>query len=121
MYKTSITFMPAAPLEEMIFGIAFLTVFGFLQLPLEDVGGNPVPTLFKDKPSFFHAFLLALNFAFTGAGITISLREWHPNMARHSRYLAIASTVTASGILTWFFLQSCLELVVQTQNHLFWS
>lgn len=122
MDNISVTFTPAAPLEEIIFGMAFLTVFGFLQLPLEDVGGNPVPTiLFKDKPSFFHAFLLSLTFAFTGAGITITLREKHPKIARLSRCLAIASTVSAAGILTWLVLPSCLELVVQTWNHLFCS
>ncbi|KAH7841790.1 hypothetical protein Vadar_034408 [Vaccinium darrowii] len=110
MDKLSITFYPAAPLEELIFGTAFLTVFGILQLPLEDVGGNPVPTvLFKDKPSFFHAFLLSLNFAFTGAGITIFLREGYPKIARHSRRLAIAFIVTAAGILTCLVLLSCFD------------
>jgi len=114
MGKTFITFIPAAPLEELIFGIAFAAVFGILQLPLEDVGGNPVPTvLFKDKPSFFQAFLICLTSAFTSAVITIFLRQGYPKIARHSRRLAIASTLTAAGILAWLIVPSCLELVAQ--------
>lgn len=79
---------PSTPIQEMIFGFAFLAAFGILQLPNEKIEGNPVPTiLFKNKPSFFHAFLLSLNFAFTGAVITISLREKYPKIARYSAIL----------------------------------
>ncbi|PSR91240.1 Valine--tRNA ligase [Actinidia chinensis var. chinensis] len=92
----------SAPLEEIIFGVSFLTALGLLKLPFEEIGGNPVPTfIFKDRPFFFHAFLLCLNFAFTGAVITIYLRLGYPKVARHCRRLAIASIATAGAILVW--------------------
>ncbi|XP_057478292.1 uncharacterized protein LOC130765787 isoform X2 [Actinidia eriantha] len=108
MDKIVISFL--VPLEELIFGISFMTVFGILQLPYEEIGGNPVPTvIFKDNPSFFHAFLLCLNFAFTGAVITISLREGYPKVARHGRRLAVACMAAAGGILLWG-CHGCLSL-----------
>ncbi|XAR65515.1 hypothetical protein NMG60_11009661 [Bertholletia excelsa] len=95
------------PLEEIIFIVAFFSAFSLLNLPYAKIDGNPVPTVvFKDRPSFFHAFLLSLNFAFSGAVTTISLRGRHPNIARYSRRLAVGSAATAIGILAWLGLPS---------------
>ncbi|KAA8532824.1 hypothetical protein F0562_033060 [Nyssa sinensis] len=89
-----------ASLEETIFGAAFVTVFALLQLPYEKIDGNPIPTIiFKNKPAFFHAFVLSLNFAFSGAVMAISLRERYTGIARNCRRLAIVSIAMAVGIL----------------------
>ncbi|XAR65338.1 hypothetical protein NMG60_11009427 [Bertholletia excelsa] len=102
----------AYPPEETIFGGAFLTAFSLLQLPYERINGNPVPTvIFKDKPSFFHAFLLALNVAFSSAVITMSLRDICPRLTRHSRRLSIVSMATAVGIVGWLVLASSFSLL----------
>ncbi|KAA8529257.1 hypothetical protein F0562_033944 [Nyssa sinensis] len=91
-----------ASIEEIIFAVSFVTAFSLLQLPYETIDGNPVPTIiFKNKSAFFHAFLLSLNFAFSGAVMTISLRERHPTIGRVLRYLAIVSIATAVGIVLW--------------------
>ncbi|GMP93616.1 hypothetical protein CsSME_00043372 [Camellia sinensis var. sinensis] len=108
MHKTPVTI---APLEEMIFGVAFVTAFAILQLPYKDIDGNSVPTiLFTDKPSFFHAFLLALNFAFTGAVMTIYLREGYPKIAKNCRCFAIVSISAAVGVLVWLVLPAGFQV-----------
>ncbi|CAK9181619.1 unnamed protein product [Ilex paraguariensis] len=95
LHKTSIT---KASVEELIFGVTFVTAFGLLQLPYQKIDGNPVPTIiFKDNPSSFHAFLLAINFAFTGAVLTVSLRARYPKIARYCRQLAVVC-VTAAAV-----------------------
>ncbi|KAK2976383.1 hypothetical protein RJ640_008093 [Escallonia rubra] len=63
-------------LEEAIFGVTFVTIFALLQLPCEKIQGSRVPTvIFKGKPAIFHAFVVSLDFAFTGAVMTMSLRQ----------------------------------------------
>lgn len=107
-----------APLEEIIFWVSFVIAVGLLKLPYEEIGGNPVPTIiFKDKPSFFHTFLLCLNFAFTGTVMTIYLRLGYPKVARQSRCLTIASIATAGGILVWLVVPSCFPVVASTLCH----
>ena len=112
--------MNIVPLEELIFGIAFVAVFAILQLPYKDIDGNSVPTIvFTDKPSLFHGFLLALNFAFTGAVMTISLRERYPKAARYCRGLAVVSIVGAVGVLVWLALLSstCVEHISNLNSY----
>ena len=71
-----------------------------------------VPTvIFKDNPSFFHGFLLALNFAFTGAVMTISLRERYPKISRYCRGLAVVSIVGAVGLVVWQAILSSTWMV----------
>ena len=105
LHKTSIT---KASVEELIFGVTFVTAFGLLQLPYQKIDGNPIPTIiFKDNPSSFHAFLLAINFAFTGAVLTVSLRAGYPKIARYCRQLAVVCVTAAAGIIFWAALPSC--------------
>ncbi|GFS28918.1 hypothetical protein Acr_00g0004670 [Actinidia rufa] len=83
MDKIVISFL--VPLEELIFGISFMTVFGILQLPYEEIGG---------------------------AVITISLREGYPKVARHGRRLAVACMAAAGGILLWLVVPSYFTAAV---------
>ncbi|XAR65514.1 hypothetical protein NMG60_11009660 [Bertholletia excelsa] len=93
--------------EELISAAAFLIVFAIQKLPYEQRNGRSVPGgIFKDKSSFFHAFLLALNFGFTGAVISISLRKKHPKASRYCRHLALASMIVAGGVVMWLRLPS---------------
>ncbi|KAK3002230.1 hypothetical protein RJ639_021707 [Escallonia herrerae] len=97
-------------LEEVIFGVTFVTIFALLQLPCERTQGSRVPTvIFKGKPAIFHAFVVSLDFAFTGAVMTMSLRQGYPHLARHCRLLAIFSVAAVAGILV------CLAVDPQLQ------
>lgn len=95
-------------LDEIIFALTFLVAFALLQLPYEKINSNtPVPKIiFKNKPSLFHAFLLALNFAFTGAVMAICTRRGYPpKMANISRGLSVVSAATALAILAFSVLR----------------
>ncbi|KAI7980534.1 hypothetical protein LOK49_Contig138G00004 [Camellia lanceoleosa] len=116
MHKISIT---VPPLEEMIFGVVYVTGCGFTQfVPYEEIEGNPVPTvIFKDKPSFYHAFLLTLTFAFTASVVTILLRHRYPKIATRCRVLAFASTAIALGIVLWLVLPTSFGLMASILCH----
>lgn len=93
------------PVEEFVFLISFTTVVGVVLRPLQEIDGNLVPVaIFKNNPAFFHAFLIALNFAFTGAVTTMSLREKNPTMASYCRRLAVVSVVVAAGVFCCQFM-----------------
>ncbi|KAL7001350.1 hypothetical protein U1Q18_002500 [Sarracenia purpurea var. burkii] len=110
------------PIEEIIFAVAFVAVFAVLQFPHEETGDHPVPIIFNGKPAaFFHAFLLSLNFAFTGAVIAISLRERHPKIARSSRRFAVGSIAAAVGILVCLVMPSYSGMVASVLRHQFSS
>jgi len=104
-----------ASVEEIVLGVAFIGVFGLVQLPYDKIDGNPVPTIiFKSKPTFFHAFVLSLNFAFTAAVLTMSLRDVYPRVASYCRQLAILSIGTAGGILMYLLLPSSNYMLVSS-------
>jgi len=106
-------------LDEVILGVAFVTVFALPVLQYEKIGDNQVPTLiFKDKPSSFTAFVLALNFAFTAALMAIYLRERCRRFASHFRVLALVSIATAVAIPMWLVLPSAFELRHKLSAHL---
>ncbi|OVA12541.1 hypothetical protein BVC80_9011g56 [Macleaya cordata] len=99
-------------IEEPIFGLSFITAMVLVQLPYEDINGNPVPTIiFHDQPSVFHAFVLAVNFAFTGAVITLCLREEFPKIARNCRRIAVLFSAAAAGILSWAIAPAAYNFV----------
>ncbi|GAB4840190.1 hypothetical protein Ancab_020955 [Ancistrocladus abbreviatus] len=88
-------------IEEAISKLAFLTVIMLLQLPFERIDGNLVPTvIFKGRPFYFQAFVVALCFAFCGGPVTVSLREDHPKVARYYRRFTFASMTCAISIVT---------------------
>ncbi|KAI3443958.1 hypothetical protein Pfo_000623 [Paulownia fortunei] len=94
----SLTFL--APVEELIFLVGIVTALMLLRLPYEDIKGNPVPVvIFKNKPTLFHAFLIAFNFGFTAAVMTMSLRAKIPTAARFCRRSAVACIAVAAGVL----------------------
>ncbi|KAI6676940.1 hypothetical protein NL676_037736 [Syzygium grande] len=63
---------------------------------------DPVPRVVLSKrPACFHAYLLALNFAFAGAAMTMSLREKWPKATMQCRRLACLAATAAVGALAW--------------------
>ncbi|KAF7850732.1 hypothetical protein BT93_L5081 [Corymbia citriodora subsp. variegata] len=95
-------FITRAGVEELILILSFMAAFLLLQLPFEEVNGNPVPkVVFSKRPTCFHTYLLALNFAFTGAAMTMSLRDKCPKAAAHCRRLACLAAAAAVGALAW--------------------
>ncbi|OVA12540.1 hypothetical protein BVC80_9011g55 [Macleaya cordata] len=89
-------------IEEFIFCASFITAMVLVQLPYKEIDGNPVPIIiFDDHPSSsFHCFVLAVNFAFTGAVITICIRQDYRKVAKITRSVAIVFTTTAILILS---------------------
>ncbi|KAK9997464.1 hypothetical protein SO802_022150 [Lithocarpus litseifolius] len=63
-------------------------------LPHENVDGNPVPTLFKDRPPDYHMFLMFILFAFLGAFSALMLQH-KPRVGKIFRISAIASMLSA--------------------------
>ncbi|KAK3420560.1 hypothetical protein EUGRSUZ_G01398 [Eucalyptus grandis] len=95
-------FITRTRVEELILVLSFMASFLLLQLPFEEVDGNPVPRVaFSKRPACFHAYLLALNFAFTGAVMTMSLRKKCPKAAALCRRLACLAATAAVGALAW--------------------
>ncbi|KAK3420781.1 hypothetical protein EUGRSUZ_G01572 [Eucalyptus grandis] len=95
-------FITRTRVEELILVLSFMAAFLLLQLPFEEVDGNPVPrVVFSKRPACFHAYLLALNFAFTGAVMTMSLRKKCPKAAALCRRLACLAATAAVGALAW--------------------
>ncbi|PON40351.1 hypothetical protein TorRG33x02_340500 [Trema orientale] len=94
-----------AQAEEVIIGIAVGIAFALTQFPYKKINGSTVPTIiFKDSPHSFHAFILALNFAFFGSFVTINLRQIFPKIARCSLLLAVVSLALVVGIPLWLML-----------------
>ncbi|KAK4400942.1 hypothetical protein Sango_1200300 [Sesamum angolense] len=60
---------------------------------------NPVP-IFRNRPTFFHVYLITINVAFTGAVMTMFLRNKYLKMASYSRWLVVVSVVIAAGLLS---------------------
>lgn len=88
--------------EDVITPAAFISVFALLLLPYKKIDGNPVPTVvFNDLPSYFHAFVLGLNFAFCGGVMTISLRQLYPKVAFVCRCVSVLSMLLSTGIFVF--------------------
>ncbi|TKY69476.1 hypothetical protein E2542_SST05750 [Spatholobus suberectus] len=100
IYQTSLTSIPHYTLLECVLGLCFTVITILLQLPYEYIDNNPVPTvIFKGRPKTFHAFILCIIFAFSGA--TNALVAF--NKSRFSRfcgYYAMASMASALDFLS---------------------
>ncbi|KAF7132529.1 hypothetical protein RHSIM_Rhsim09G0118100 [Rhododendron simsii] len=73
-------------------------------IPYDQSGPYRVPKrLFKGHPSVFHAFLVSVMFAFSGALSALFLQS-KPNMARVCSFYSSVSIASAVGLLIW-----CLE------------
>ncbi|EXB44926.1 hypothetical protein L484_026514 [Morus notabilis] len=93
---------PTTELEEAILWASMATAFALLLLPYENTNEKPLPAIiFKGRPSSFHAFILALNFALFGSFLAISLRRSYPRIARCCLTLAIISLAIGIGIPLW--------------------
>ena len=70
----------------------------FIFLPHENVDGNPVPTLFKDRPPDYHMFLIFNLFAFLGAFSSMMIQH-KARVEKFCRIYAIASMLSALAIV----------------------
>lgn len=101
-----------AQLEELILWQSVAIVIALLQFPYQKIDGNPVPTIiFDNRSSFFHPFILALNFSFFGSFSTIFLRKRYPRIASYFLLLALLSVTVQVCILTWLIAPMCLRLL----------
>lgn len=97
--KHTILIIILPPVEEFIFFVSSATVLALVRLPFRQTTYANV-VIFKNKDAFHYATsLIALNFAFTGAVMTMSLRDKNPKMACYCRRLAVLSILVAAGVL----------------------
>ncbi|GMH15233.1 hypothetical protein Nepgr_017074 [Nepenthes gracilis] len=97
---------------ETLAAVAFLSVFLLLELPFEQVDGNPVPAvIFGGRPSLFHAFVLLLNGTFASGLIAPFLRQQYPRISQCCRHIAVLFMVTAVAIFLGLAMVDLLPLL----------
>lgn len=93
--------------------LALVSAYLLLRLPFEKIDGNPAPTIiFKGRPAFFHALILSLDFAFSGATVTICLHSKCPKMGGYFWWLSCTAMVVAAGMMAWCSLALSLRPIV---------
>ncbi|XVE91702.1 hypothetical protein REPUB_Repub01dG0033500 [Reevesia pubescens] len=87
-------------LESILF-ISYTIATILILLPQEYVNGNPVPTIvFKGRPATFHAFIICIIFAFSGAFCALMIPN-NTKIARLCGCYSIASMASALSLLIW--------------------
>ncbi|KAL7232135.1 hypothetical protein ACSBR2_010202 [Camellia fascicularis] len=90
------------PGEELVFAMSYMMVTFILQLPMEYIDGNPVPTvIFHGHPTTFHVFVLGLCASFSGSIGTMELRKREPKLARYYRVVAVGAMAVTLAVFLW--------------------
>ncbi|KAI4357939.1 hypothetical protein L6164_001854 [Bauhinia variegata] len=106
-HQTRLGRIPHYTILECILGLCFTVITLLLQLPYEYIDGNPVPTvIFKGRPTTFHAFIISIVLAFSGATNAI-ITSNQSTFAKFCGYYAMASMASALAILSWAVFCSC--------------
>ena len=80
--------------------------------PQVKVEGGVVPVIFRDRPAYYHTFVVFIVLAFTGAyGAFVIRRKRKPNIERFCTIYAMASMLSALAIVLyaaslWFVVRS---------------
>ena len=80
--------------------------------PQEKVEGGVVPVIFRDRPAYYHMFVVSNVFAFMGAyGALVIQRKHKPRVELFCRISAMASMFSALAIVLyaaslWFVVRS---------------
>uniref|UniRef100_A0A0A0KT20 PGG domain-containing protein n=1 Tax=Cucumis sativus TaxID=3659 RepID=A0A0A0KT20_CUCSA len=91
--------------------LSFKTVTLILLFPYEQVNGNLVPAIiFKGLPSTFHAFLLSIVMAFSGAFNALMLATNKPKIAKFCSYYSLGFMVSAVVLFFWAVFQTVFNL-----------
>ncbi|KAL4632096.1 hypothetical protein ACB092_04G027100 [Castanea dentata] len=88
------TFIDSPKILKMMY-ISSAAATIFMVLPHEMVDGNPVPALFKDRPTAYHMFLVSALLAFTGSFSTLLIQN-KSRIEIFCRVYAMASMVSGS-------------------------
>ncbi|KAL7218535.1 hypothetical protein ACSBR2_011740 [Camellia fascicularis] len=105
MMVKSNSVQPQPPIKtnilESILVASFTITTLLIILPSEFINGSPVPSLiFKGLPSAFHAFVVCLVFAFSGAFSALLIHDTS-FIAKFSKYSSMASMTSALALLIW--------------------
>ena len=90
-------FITFFPMKSIVY-ISSAAATIFMVLPHEMVDGNPVPALFKDRPTAYHMFLVSVLLAFTGSFSTLLIQN-RSRLEIFCRVYAMASMVSALAIV----------------------
>ncbi|KAI8007972.1 hypothetical protein LOK49_LG07G02990 [Camellia lanceoleosa] len=103
--KSSSSCKTMQPMETNILESIMVASFTFttllLLLPCDYIDGSPVPTIiFKGLPSTFHAFVVSLIFAFSGALSALLIHDTS-FFAKLCEFSSMASMTSALSLLLW--------------------
>ncbi len=87
------------PMKSIVY-ISATAVTVFMVLPHETVGGRPVPTLFRNRPTDYHMFLICTLFAFMGAFSALFIQD-KPRVEKFCRIYAMVSMLSALAIVLY--------------------
>ncbi|XAR51600.1 hypothetical protein NMG60_11006272 [Bertholletia excelsa] len=89
-----------APPEEIVLGLSYLMGTSLFQLPMENINGNPVPTvIFGGRPTIFHAFVIGICASVCGAVGAFELRRRDPKLAGYYRRFAVGAMALTLSVL----------------------
>ncbi|KAL4632114.1 hypothetical protein ACB092_04G028900 [Castanea dentata] len=80
--------------------ISSIAVATFTVLPQENVGGRPVPTLFRDQPTLYRIFLVTALYAFLSS-LGSLLNQHKPRVERFCRVIGVAFMLSALVIVLY--------------------
>nr|POE97399.1 hypothetical protein CFP56_31089 [Quercus suber] len=84
----------------LIVCISSIAVATFTVLPQENVGGRPVPTLFRDRPTLYRIFLISALCAFLGS-LGSLLNQHKPRVEKFCRVIGVAFMLSALVIVLY--------------------
>lgn len=118
LHKTCSSLDISTNILHCILCFSFKTVTLILLFPFEQVNGNPVPTIiFKGHPSTFHAFLISVVMAFSGAFNALMLATNKPKIAKFCSHYSMAFMASAVVLLIWAVLQTVLTWMMVGRRH----
>jgi hypothetical protein len=88
--------------DEIVYTISTFVAVFFLQLPMEDIDGNPAPTIiFKGQPYTFHAFLVSVAGTCCGFNCCMYFRDRNPKAASIFRRLGSGAMLASVVVFLW--------------------
>lgn len=110
--QTSYVPIPHYTILECILGLCFTTINILILVPYDYIDQNPVPAvIFKGRPTTFHAFLVSIIFAFSGASNAFVASSISSGFGKLCGYYSMLSMASALAILLWATISTCINYI----------
>lgn len=101
--------IPHYTILECVLGLCFTSINILILVPYEYIDKNPVPAvIFKGRPTTFHAFLICIIFAFSGATNAFVASNINSGFGRFCGYYSMVAMASALAILLWAIFCTCI-------------